>query len=171
MSRSTLRSILAVVAVALVAAVPAIASAHRSGSPDQPRPVKAPVATVTSFADGVLVVSSGGLPVSGRVTPRTRIRWNNRGLHRGHGYGRGHAAHRGGDDTAGGMPSHGGMPTGGGMPSHGGLPTGGGLPPYGPYPRPTTADLKPGAALRDAELRFTPNGPVWKTLVLVRPAA
>ena len=163
MSRSTIRSILAVVAVALVAAIPAIASAHKSGPSGTQRPVKAPVATVTSFADGVLVVSSGGLPASGRVTRRTRIRWSDRGLHRGHRKGR--ASRRHGDDTAGGMPTRGGMPT------HGGLPTGGGLPPYGPFPRATTADLKPGAALREADLRFTPNGPVWKTIVLVRPAA
>lgn len=160
MTRRTIRTLLAVVALAALAAVPAIASAHKSGKPHAAHKVKATVGTITSFTGGTLVVSSGGLPVSGKVTPRTSIRWTDRGRHRGfffHGR-KGHASHRHGHGTIGGLPTAGGMPTAGG------------LPPFKRFPRATVADLKPGALLREAKLKLTPDGPVWKELVLVRPA-
>lgn len=169
MSRTTLRTFLAVFAVAIVAAVPAIASAHKGSHSHK---LKAPVAvgTVVSFTDGTLVVSSGGLPVTGKVTPWTRIKFADNGRHRGwfkkhrrgHGF-FGHSSHKRGhghDWTAGGLP------TGGGMPTDGGMPTGGGMPTYG---RATTADLKPGTALTKASLKLTADGPVWVELKLVRP--
>ena len=171
MSRNTLRTILAVLAVAIVAAVPAIASAHK-GSHSHKFQAPATVGTVVSFTDGTLVVSSGGLPVTGKVTPWTRIKFADNGHHYGwfkkhrrHGHGFfGHGAHHGhGPDwTAGGMPTGGGLPTGGGMPTGGGLPK-------GPLPKATAADLKPGTALTKATLKLTPDGPVWVELKLVRP--
>ncbi len=154
MSRLSVRTLLAIVAVALVAAVPAIAVAHKGGGKSHsshPSSAKT-VGTVASFTDGVLVVSSGGLPVSGRVTYRTKLKWADRGHHRGR-FKRGHMSGR--------YRDHG---TGGGMP------TGGGLPPMTYMPRPTLADLKPGAVLREAHLKLTPKGPVWTELKLVRPA-
>ncbi len=162
MTRRTIRTLLAVFALAALAVVPAIASAHKSGKSHSAHKVKATVGTITTFTDGTLVVSSGGLPVSGKVTPRTSIRWTDRGRHRGvvrHRHGRkGHASHRHGHGTIGGLPTAGGMPTAGGLaPSH-------------RLPRATAADLKPGALLREAKLKLTPDGPVWKELVLVRPA-
>lgn len=158
MSRTSVRTLLAVFAIALVAAIPAIAVAHKSGKSHKshPNPAKT-VGTVTSFTDGVLVVSSGGLPVSGRVTWRTKIRWADNGRHRGW-FKRGHMS-RGGRH-------HG---TGGGLPTGGGMPTGGGLPPF-KYGRPTLADLKPGTVLREAQLKLTQKGPIWTELKLVRPA-
>jgi len=175
MSRTTLRTFLAVFAVAIVAAVPAIASAHK-GSHGHKAQAAQTVGTITSYTDGTLVVSSGGLPVSGKVTPQTRIRFADNGHHFGwfkhhrrHGHGAfGHSSHFGhghghGDWTAGGMPSGGGMPTDGGLPTGGGLPTTGGL------PRATTDDLKPGTALTRASLALTADGPVWVELKLVRP--
>lgn len=161
MTRRTIRTLLAVFALAIVAVVPAIASAHKSGKTHSSHKVKANVGTVTSFTDGTLVVSSGGMPVSGKVTLRTKIRWTDRGLHRGWSRGRGHKGH------ASNRRHHG---TEGGMPTAGGVPTAGGLPPYGHHPRATAADLKPGAVLRNAKLVLTPDGPVWQELVLVRPA-
>lgn len=166
MSRLSVRTLLVVVAVALVAAVPAIAVAHKGGGKSHsshPSSAKT-VGTVASFTDGVLVVSSGGLPVSGRVTYRTKLKWADSGRHRGW-FKRGHMSRRYRDHGTGG-----GMPTAGGMPTVGGMPTGGGLPPRKYMPRPTLADLKPGAVLREAELKLTPKGPVWTELKLVRPA-
>ncbi len=169
MSRITLRTFLAVFAVALVAAIPAIASAHKSSHGHKAQTAKT-VGTIVSYTDGTLVVSSGGLPVSGKVTPRTKIKFKDNGHHYGwfkhhrrHGHGaRGHSSryghgHEHGDYTGGGMPSGGGLPTGGGMPTFGGL------------PRATTDDLKPGTALTKASLKLTPDGPVWAQLTLVRP--
>lgn len=158
MSRISIRTLLAAVAVAIVAAIPAIAVAHKGGDA---RPTAKPVGTVASFSDGTLVISSGGLPVSGRVTFRTRIRWADRGRHRGwekRGRASSGSRHRG---------SEGGMPTAGGLPTGGGMPTGGGLPPR--RPRPTLADLVPGAVVREAQLKLTPAGPVWVEVKLVRP--
>jgi hypothetical protein len=160
MSRLSVRTLLAIVAVALVAAVPAIAVAHKGGGKSHsshPSSAKT-VGTVASFTDGVLVVSSGGLPVSGRVTYRTKLKWADRGHRRGW-FKRGHMSGR--------YRDHG---TGGGMPTAGGMPTGGGLPPLTSMPRPTLADLQPGAVLRKAQLKLTPRGPVWTELKLVRPA-
>ena len=173
MSRPTIRTFLAVFAVAIVAAVPAIASAHK-GSHGHKAQAQQPVGTIVSYTDGVLVVSSGGLPTSGKVTPQTRIKFADNGHHFGwfkhhrhHGHGFvGHSSHFGhghGDWTGGGAPTDGGMPSGGGMPTDGGLPTSGGL------PRATTDDLKPGTALTKAALKLTPDGPVWVELKLVRP--
>ena len=122
MSRISVRTLLAVIAVALVAAVPAIAVAHKKGGPSHashPASAKT-VGTVSSFTDGVLVVSSGGLPVSGRVTYRTKLKWADGGRHRGRRK-RGHMSGRyGHDGTGGGMATAGGMRTGGGMRSGGG---------------------------------------------------
>ena len=47
-------------------------------------------------------------------------------------------------------------------------PTSGGLP-GAPAPC-TIADLKPGAIVHEAELKLTANGPVWDEITLVRPA-
>lgn len=151
------------------------------------------VGTITSFADGTLVISTGGLPVSGKVTDATEIRCGVCGRD-GHGRHHGHhgdddnarSAHRGGgfdddrgddsgpsdDDgpfheghhgTAGGMPTFGGMPTGGGMPTAGGMPG-----------RPerrvcSVLDLKPGTIVREAELKLTAAGPVWDEIKIVPP--
>jgi hypothetical protein len=142
------------------------------------------VGTVTSFADGTLVITTGttgGTPVSGKVTAETEIRCA--GDRRGHDEGDddGHArssSHgdrgRGGDDED---EDHrddgdredctGGGATAGGMPTAGGLPTTGGLP--GAPPPCTVADLKPGALVHEAELKLTANGPVWDEITLVRP--
>ena len=126
MSRTTLRTFLAVFAVAIVAAVPAIASAHK-GHHSHKAQTPQTVGTIVSYTDGTLVVSSGGLPVTGKVTPRTQIKFADNGHHFGwfkkhrrhghrHGF-RGHSAHfghgHGHDWTAGGMPTGGGLPTGG----------------------------------------------------------
>ena len=124
MSRTTIRTFLAVFAVAIVAAVPAIASAHK-GSHSHKFQAPQTVGTIVSFTDGTLVVSSGGLPVSGKVTPQTRIKFADNGHHFGwfkhhrrHGHGAfGHSSHFGhghGDWTGGGAPTDGGMPSGGG---------------------------------------------------------
>jgi len=174
MSRTTFRTFLAVFAVAIVAAVPAIASAHK-GSHGHKAQTAPTVGTIVSYTDGTLVVSSGGMPVSGKVTPWTKIKFADNGRHRGwfkhhrrgHGF-RGHSSHFGkghghGDWTAGGVP------TGSGMPTDGGMPTGGGLPTFGGLPRATTDDLKAGTALTKASLKLTPDGPVWVELKLVRP--
>ena len=164
MSRITLRSILAIVAVALVAAVPT-AIAHRSS--------KAPkaVGTIVSYTDGTLVISSGGLPVTGKVTYRTEIRWDkSRGRHRGHDdHGRnGKASRRGSDDGPGHDlgDDHGGRhdKTQGGLPSSGGLPSQGGLPP-------ASSGLTAGGIVTEAELKLTSRGPVWEKIRLARPAA
>jgi len=178
MSRTTIRTFLAVFAVAIVAAIPAIASAHKGSHAHKTQAQT--VGTIVSYTDGTLVVSSGGTPVTGKVTPFTRIKFADNGHHYGwfkkhrrHGHGRGHGVfghsshfghgHGHGDWTAGGLP------TGGGMPTDGGLPTGGGMPTSGGLPRATTADLKPGTALTKASLKLTADGPVWIELKLVRP--
>ena len=139
------------------------------------------VGTVTSFADGTLVITTGttgGTPVSGKVTAQTKIRCA--GDRRGSGEGddgeHAHFASRGdhgfggdddeqGDDRGGDRGDCGGGPgaTVGGMPTAGGLPG---------APAPCTiADLKPGALVHEAELKLTADGPVWDEITLVRPAA
>jgi hypothetical protein len=175
MSRNTLRTLLALCALALAVSVPAIALAHNHGRPQSSNQGSKTVGTIASFTDPTLVVTSGGMPVSGAVTGYTRIKWAGRGRHRGwYGHGRlGHASHfvpGGGpnhDWTQGGMPTEGGMPTQGGMPTEGGMPTQGGMPPSWRPSRATTADLKPGTVVRAADLVLTPNGPVWSDIVLV----
>ena len=156
MSRITFRTLIAIVTVALVAAVPAIA--HRSGKPAKT------VGTIVSYTDGTLVVSSGGLPVTGLVTRRTEIRWDkSRGRHRGHDDHGSFAksSRRGADDG----PNHDLGDDRGGR--HG--TTGGGMPTGGGLPRPITG-LTAGGIVTEAELKLTPSGPVWKTIRLARPA-
>lgn len=172
---SRLTTLLAILAVALVASVPAIA--HKSGSSSS----KA-VGTVVSYDDGTLVISSGGMPVSGRVTGYTKVRWDRRrnhdhGRHRGHDDRGAGMSRRGGDDdrdddrgghgdddrgkhhgTRGGMPTSGGLPTGGGMPTKGGLPS-------------ARSGLVPGAVVREAELKLTKRGPVWEEIRLAAPTS
>ena len=159
---------------------------HRSDSDDDGvKDGSENAGTVVSFKDGVLVISSGGLPISGKVTADTEIKCGVCGRD-GHGDDHGddhedgpgaHASHDGwgghGDDdgTVGGLPepSHGGLP--GDDRSHGGLPGGsnGGLPPFPGMPRPrcSTDDLKPGAIVREAELKLTAAGAVWDEIKLV----
>ncbi len=246
MSRFTIRTLLALVVLALMAALPVVASAdrqsgaakkakkadrNRDGLPDRwerrhglslrvkqasrdqdrdgsnnameyaantnPRDRDSDddgvkdgdenVGTVTSFADGVLVISSGGLPVSGRVMARTEIRCGTCGRdgHRRHGDDddrHGFASHRGGDDDDFEEERHGdddgpfhehrgtvgGMPTSGAAPTAGGMPTGGGLPARRTC---TVDDLKPGTIVREAELKLTASGPVWDEIKIVPPAA
>jgi hypothetical protein len=160
-----------ILAAALVASVPAIA--HKSG----PSSSQA-VGTVVSYTDGTLVITSGGMPVSGRVTGYTKVRWDRRkghdhGRHRGHDERGARSSRRGGGDddrggrgdddrgrhhgTKGGMPTSGGMPTGGGMPTSGGLPS-------------ARSGLVPGAVVRKAELKLTKRGPVWKEIRLAVPS-
>lgn len=145
------------------------------------------VGTVVSFTDGTLVITAGGLPVSGKVTADTEIKCAGDRRHHEHGDDEGDDAHgssrgddgehgdgehgdddRGDDDrgdcTGGGLPggTAAGLPTGGGMPTSGGLPG-------APVPPCTIADLKPGAIVHEAELKLTANGPVWDEITLVRP--
>lgn len=174
MPRMTLRTLLAIVSVALLAAVPALA--HRGDKRAKT------VGTIVSYTDGTLVVSSGGIPVSGLVTRRTEIRWDkSRGWHHGRDHGFFARSSRHGDDDGPGHDvnddrggakrraddSAGGLPTGGGMPTGGGLPTGGGMP--GGLPKPITG-LTAGGIVTEAELKLTPSGPVWKKIRLARPA-
>jgi len=153
------------------------------------------VGTVTSFADGTLVITTGtgtagGTPVTGKVTADTQIKCagdrhgdGNQGDDDGehahsssHGdQGQGGGDQGGdqgpGDDNQGDRGSCGGDGPGGtagGMPTDGGMPTSGGLP-GAPAPC-TIADLKPGALVHEAELKLTADGPVWDEITLVRPA-
>lgn len=165
---SRLTTLLAILAVALVASVPAIA--HKGGSSSSRT-----VGTVASYADGMLVISSGGMPVSGRVTGWTKVRWDRRkrhdhGRHRGHDDRGAHASRRGGDDDdhdddrGRGDDDRGRHhDTNGGLPTSGGIPTGGGLPP-------AHSGLAPGAVVREAELKLTRRGPVWEEIRLAVPS-
>ena len=151
------------------------------------------VGTVVSFTDGVLVISSGGLPVSGKVTDATEIRCGVCGRD-GHRRGDDHGDDEGDDDgpfgdRRGSASRHGdefeseredgpfgdrsgtggGMPTGGGLPTGGGMPTGGGLPGRPPHRVCSVADLKPGTIVREAELKLTSAGPVWDEIKIVPP--
>jgi hypothetical protein len=139
------------------------------------------VGTVTSFADGTLVITtgtSGGTPVTGKVTADTKIRCAG-DRHHGdaHSSSHGDQGERGdggddrgddhgpGDDNQGDRGDCGGGVSGA---TAGGLPTGGGLP--GAPALCTIADLKPGALVHEAELKLTADGPVWDEITLVRPA-
>jgi len=176
MSRNTFRTLLAVCALALAVSIPAIALAHNdAGRSHSTRQAGDPVGTIASFTDPTLVITSGGQPVSAAVTPGTRIRWAGRGHHRGW---FGHASHyRPGFDTTDGPPSGITVPT----TTTDGPPTGITVPTTttdGPptainvhFGRPTTADLKAGAAVAGADLALTPTGAVWTDIILVRPAA
>ena len=150
------------------------------------------VGTVTSFADGTLVITtgtgtSGGTPVSGKVTADTQIKCagdrhgdGNQGddgdnahssSHGDQGQGGDGGDQGSGDDSQGDRGDCSGVVPGGtagGMPTDGGMPTSGGLP-GAPAPC-TIADLKPGALVHEAELKVTPDGPVWDEITLVRPA-
>jgi len=162
MSRNTLRTLLAVCALALAVSVPAIALAHNNaGRSHSTRQAGDPVGTIASFTDPTLVITSGGQPVSAAVTPRTRIRWAGRGHHRGW---FGQASHyRPGADTTNGPPTAVTVPT----TTTDGPPTAIDV----HLGRPTTADLTAGAAVAGADLALTPTGAVWTDIILVRPAA
>ena len=133
------------------------------------------VGTVTSFADGTLVITTGttgGTPVSGKVTAATEIKCAGDRRHGDDGEDA-HSSSRdehgeGGDDQGeddrGDRGDCSGRFPGG---TAGGLPTGGGLP-GAPAPC-TVADLKPGALVHEAELKLTADGPVWDEITLVRP--
>ena len=250
MSRLTVRSLLALVALALMVALPAVASAkrhssghaksakradrNRDGLPDRwerrhhlslkvkqasrdqdrdgsnnamefaantnPRDRDSDddgvkdgdenVGTVTSFTDGVLVISSGGLPVSGKVTdddrdplrrlrPRRPRRHDEGDDHHGdrHGFAprprrrrlsrtRATTTARSTSTTA---PWAACRPAAA-SPRRGGLPTTGGLPGMPARRICTVADLKPGTIVREAELKLTAAGPVWDEMKIV-PAA
>lgn len=166
---SRLTTLLVVLAAALVASVPAIA--HKSG----PSSSKA-VGTVVSYGDGVLVISSGGMPVSGHVTRYTKVRWDRRkghdhGRHRGHDDRGARFSRRGGDDGPGDDrgrrgDDHRGLHRG----TKGGLPTGGGLPTRGGLP-PAHSGLVPGAVVNKAKLKLTKRGPVWQEIRLAIPSS
>ena len=151
------------------------------------------VGTVTSFADGTLVITtgtgtSGGTPVSGKVTADTEIKCagdrhgdGNAGDDGEHAHSSSHGdqgqsgdggagGDNQGDDNQGDRGDCGGdFPgaTAGGMPTDGGMPTSGGMP--GAPVLCTIADLKPGALVHEAELKLTADGPVWDEITLVRP--
>ena len=227
MSRITFRTLLALFALALMAAVPAVAGAkrgshhhnrsakkadrNRDGLPDSwerrnhlslrvnqagrdqdrdgadnaaeftantnPRDrdsdddgVKdgdeAIIGTVVSFENGTLIISSGGMPVTGKVTDRTEIKCEgdhgDDGDHHGDG---GHSSSRGDDDDDHGDDDH----TAGAAPTIGGMTTNAGSP-APPLPACSTSDLKPGALVHEAELKLTSTGPpVWDEIKLVRP--
>jgi hypothetical protein len=196
MSRTTLRTLAALLAVALVAAVPVGATASR-GSDDGPRAEskskgkskqkrkgkrssdrhRGDAGKVASFTNGVLTVElAAGGSVSGRVTSRTEIECDDddhRGRHRGSAT----ASSRGSDDDDRDDDDERrgrGQDDG---PDHDAGDDKGGLRgesddrPATPAPAACgIADLKAGALVRKAELKLTARGATFKEIELAQPA-